>query len=131
MIRASRLLRFAAPEGVSNRLLLSMGSPAESMFQNKPIDTVTIPGFEGEMTLANNHSQLVSMLKPGVITVREGSNKEEFFVSDGWVIFSAPDDDSGCCKCEVSGVELVPVDALDKDRATQILSEVLSGPKES
>ena len=37
---------------------------------------VTIPGAEGDMTLGNHHSQVVSMLKPGVITVREGGNKE-------------------------------------------------------
>merc|ERR1711937_682184 len=92
MLRLSRALRFAAPEGVTNRLLLTLGSPAESIYKNKPVDSVTIPGAEGDMTLGNNHSQVVSMLKPGVITVREGGNKEDFFVSDGWAFMSAPKD---------------------------------------
>ena len=131
MLRVSRALRFAAPEGVTNRLLLTMGSPAESIYKNRPVDSVTIPGAEGDMTLGNNHSQVVSMLKPGVITVREGGNKEDFFVSDGWAFMSAPKDESGCCTAEISGIEVVPVAALDKDRAQQVLSEILSGPKDT
>merc|ERR1712224_261166 len=123
MLRVSRALRFAAPEGVTNRLLLTMGSPTESIYKLKPVDSVTIPGAEGDMTLGNHHSQVVSMLKPGVITVREGGNKEDYFVSDGFAFLNAPSDDSGCCTAEISGVELVPIAALDKDRAQQVLSE--------
>ena len=138
MLRLSRALRvartqprFAAPEGVTNRLLLTLGSPTESYFKDKPVDSVSIPGAEGEMTLSNNHSQLVSALKPGTITVKDGSNVETFFCSDGWAFMNAPGDDSGCCTAAVSCVECVPVAALDKDRAQQVLSEVLSGPKDT
>merc|ERR1711924_279573 len=38
---------------------------------------------------------------------------------------------SGCCTAEISGIEVVPVAALDKDRAQQVLSEILSGPKDT
>mmetsp|Transcript_28547 Transcript_28547/g.60741 ORF Transcript_28547/g.60741 Transcript_28547/m.60741 type:complete len:156 (+) Transcript_28547:89-556(+) len=130
--RLSRFRRFAAePTGVTNRLLLTLGSPAESICFKKPVDSVTVPGYEGVFTLTNNHSLTVSMLKPGVITVREGSNTEEYFVSDGFVFFNQAKDDSGCCTAEISAVEAVPTSALDKDRATQVLSELLSGPKDT
>jgi F-type H+-transporting ATPase subunit delta len=129
--RLTRLTRFAAPAGVTNRLLLTLGSPRESIFLNKPVDSVTVPGAEGTFTLTNNHSLVVSMLKAGVITVREGTNTSEYFVSDGFVFFNNPKDGSGCCTAEISGVEVVPTTALDKDRAAQMIAELNASAKDS
>ncbi|CEL94049.1 unnamed protein product [Vitrella brassicaformis CCMP3155] len=132
MFRLSRLLRFAAPEGVKNRLLLTLSSPSESIYLQQPIDSVTVPGIEGAFTLTNNHSQTVSMLGPGVVTVRVSPNdKKDYFLSDGFVFFSAPSDESGCCAAEVVGVEVVPTDALDKDKAAQVMADLLAAPKDT
>ena len=53
-------MRFAAAEatkaGVSNRMLLTLGSPRESIFKNRAVDSVTVPGAEGYFTLTHNHS---------------------------------------------------------------------------
>jgi hypothetical protein len=62
----------------------------------------------------------VSQLKAGPITVREGTETKNYFVSDGFLFFNSPKDDSGCCTCEISGIELVPASSLDKDRAAQV-----------
>eukprot|EP00420_Gonyaulax_spinifera_P022107 CAMPEP_0197893652 /NCGR_PEP_ID=MMETSP1439-20131203/32921_1 /TAXON_ID=66791 /ORGANISM="Gonyaulax spinifera, Strain CCMP409" /LENGTH=155 /DNA_ID=CAMNT_0043513931 /DNA_START=81 /DNA_END=548 /DNA_ORIENTATION=- len=131
-LRAARLLRFAADSaGVSNRLLLTMCSPGEAVFLKKPVDSVTVPGTEGTFTVTNNHSLIVSQLKAGVITVKDGTESKDFFISDGFLFFNHPTDASGCCHAEVSAVELVPTSALDKDRATQVLSELLAAPKDT
>lgn len=130
-LRLTRFARFAAPAGVTNRLLFTMGSPRESIFLNKAIDSVTVPGAEGTFTLTNNHSLTVSLLKAGVITVREGLTSTDYFVSDGFVFFNNPKDGSGCCTAEISGVEIVPTSALDKDRAAQLISELNSSSKDT
>lgn len=117
----------SSTSGLSNRLLLTLGSPRESIYLNKPVDSVTVPGAEGSFTLTNNHSMTVSLLKPGVITVREGTSLSEYFVSDGFVFFNSPKDSSGCCTAEICGVEVVPTSALDKDRAAQLLTELNAG----
>mmetsp|Transcript_134953 Transcript_134953/g.234633 ORF Transcript_134953/g.234633 Transcript_134953/m.234633 type:complete len:155 (+) Transcript_134953:93-557(+) len=130
-LRAARILRATEATGVTNRLLLTLASPSEAIFVNKPVDTVTLPGVEGEFTVSNNHSLIVSQLKAGVITVREGGDNKSFFVSDGFFFYNLPTDDSGCCKAEVAGVEVVPTSALDKERAAQVLSELLAGPKDT
>lgn len=127
----SRVLRFAAPAGVTNRLLLTLGSPRESIFLNKPVDSVTVPGAEGTFTLTNNHSLTVSMLKAGVITVRDGTTSSDYFVSDGFVFFNNPKDGSGCCTAEVSGLEIVPTSALDKERAAQMITELNASSKDT
>lgn len=129
--RLARITRFAAPSGVTNRMLLTLGSPRESIYLNKPVDSVTVPGAEGTFTLTNNHSLVVSLLKAGVITVREGTTTSEYFVSDGFVFFNNPKDGSGCCTAEISGVEIVPTSALDKDRAAQLISELNASAKDS
>merc|ERR1711862_683174 len=117
--------------GVSNRLLLTMASPHEAVYLKKAVDSVTVPGTEGTFTVTNNHSLIVSQLKAGTITVRDGQESKDFFISDGYLFFNHPTDDSGCCNVEVSAVELVPTSALDKDRATQVLSELLAAPKDT
>lgn len=43
----------------------------------------------------------------GVITVRDGTDLKDFFISDGFVFFNQPSDGTGCCRAEISGVELV------------------------
>lgn len=129
--RLARITRFAAPSGVTNRMLLTLGSPRESIYLNKPVDSITVPGAEGTFTLTNNHSLVVSLLKAGVITVREGTTTNEYFISDGFVFFNNPKDGSGCCTAEISGVEIVPTSALDKDRAAQLISELNASAKDS
>lgn len=132
-LRLTRLFRAAqdAGAGVTNRLLLTLSSPSEAIMVRKAVDSVTVPGAEGTMTLTNNHSLIVSMLKPGTITVREGGENKEYFVSDGFVFYNHPTDGSGCCTAEISAVECVPTSALDKDRTQQVLSDLLAGPKDT
>merc|ERR1711862_679594 len=116
---------------VTNRLLFSMSSPSESIFLKKAVDSVTLPGTEGTFTVTNNHSLIVSQLKAGVITVRDGSESKDYFISDGFLFFNHPTDGSGCCTAEVSGVEIVPTSALDKERATAVLAELMAAPKDT
>merc|ERR1711933_506304 len=102
-LQVARLLRFATEaSGVTNRMLLTMGSPSEAVYMSKPVDSVTVPGTEGTFTLTNNHSLIVSQLKAGVITVRDGSESKDFFISDGFLFFNHPTDGSGCCTAEIS-----------------------------
>lgn len=133
MQRLSRVVRFAAesPAGVTNRMLLTLGSPRESLYLNKPIDSVTVPGMEGYFTLTHGHSLMVSMLKPGVITIRSDSQTIDYFVSDGFCFYNHASDDSGNSKVEISAVEVVPTSALDKDRAVQMIAELNAQPKDT
>ncbi len=110
-------------------MLLSLGSPRESIFLNKAVESVTVPGVEGYFTLTQNHSLTVSQLRPGLITVKvDQGNIQEFFVSDGFAFFNVQD---GTSLAEISGVEVVPLSALDKDKAAAMISELNAAPKDS
>ena len=46
-------------------------------------DIVILPGYEGEMGILPNHSPVLTVLQPGVITVRDSSGEHYFTVSGG------------------------------------------------
>ena len=61
-------------------------SPEKKLLTDKT-SSVTIPAFEGEMTILSNHVSLITFLRPGIIKVT--SNKEiQYFVEEGTVEFS-------------------------------------------
>lgn len=53
-------------------------------------EIVMIPSVEGEMGILPQHAPLLSMLKPGIVTVRTQKTSHHFVVSDG-IIEVQPD----------------------------------------
>lgn len=59
-------------------------SPARALFKGE-VESVTIPGTEGEMTVLPSHAPVLAMLKPGIVTVRKSSGADErIFVRGGF-----------------------------------------------
>ena len=47
---------------------------------------VTLPSYEGDMSVLKNHISIITFLRPGIIKVQKNDgNFEEFFVQDGAV----------------------------------------------
>ena len=45
---------------------------------------VTLPSYEGDMSILKNHISIITLLRPGIINVQKNDgNFEEFFVQDG------------------------------------------------
>ena len=59
----------------------------ESILISEKVNSVTIPSFEGEMTILIDHIPLITFLRPGIIKA-EGSKQSQFFVEEGTVEFS-------------------------------------------
>ena len=60
-------------------------SPEKKLFAEKG-KSITIPSFEGEMTILPDHISIITFLRPGVININE--NKKKYFVEEGTVEFS-------------------------------------------
>ena len=60
-------------------------SPEKIIFSND-VSMVTLPSYEGDMSILKNHISIITFLRPGIIRAqnKEG-NFEEFFVQDGTV----------------------------------------------
>ena len=57
-------------------------------FLNTEVNQVTIPAFEGLMTILKDHINLVTFLRPGFIVVEKTNGVENFYVEEGTVEFS-------------------------------------------
>ena len=61
-------------------------SPEKILFSEK-VNSVTIPSFEGEMTILADHISLITFLRPGIAIVN-GVKENKYFVEEGTVEFS-------------------------------------------
>ena len=60
----------------------------EKIFFSDTVNMVTIPSYEGEMSLLKNHISIITFLRPGLVKVEKNDgNFDEFFVEDGTIEF--------------------------------------------
>jgi F-type H+-transporting ATPase subunit epsilon len=82
-------------------------SPARLLFSGD-VDSVQIPGTEGEMTILPMHAPVLSTLKPGVVTVtKDGGATEKMFVRGGFAEVNA----SGLTVLAETAIPLADLDA--------------------
>jgi F-type H+-transporting ATPase subunit epsilon len=58
-------------------------SPAKLLFSGD-VDSVIVPGAEGEFMVLPGHAPIVSTLRPGILTVQVGANITRLFVRGGF-----------------------------------------------
>ncbi len=66
----------------ANTFKLTIAKVNEQLFSGDAI-SVNVPGTEGAMTILANHEPLITMLKKGTITVRDGSDAKTFSIEKG------------------------------------------------
>ena len=68
---------------MENNFKLEIISP-ERIFFSDDVKMVTLPSYEGDMSILKNHISIITFLRPGKIKVQKNDeNFEEFFVQDG------------------------------------------------
>tara|TARA_Y100000590_G_scaffold298183_1_gene336137 strand:- start:752 stop:1147 length:396 start_codon:yes stop_codon:yes gene_type:complete len=66
---------------------LEIISPEKIVFSDA-IKMVTLPSYEGDMSILKYHVSIITFLRPGIVKVQKNENNfEEFFVQDGTVEF--------------------------------------------
>ena len=64
---------------------LEIISPEKIIFSDKAT-MVTLPSYEGDMSVLKHHISIITFLRPGIIKIQKNDgNFEEFFVQDGTV----------------------------------------------
>lgn len=59
-------------------------TPKKVVFE-ETIDEITVPGFDGELTILPKHVALFSMLKEGIVTILKGREETLFSIGGGYV----------------------------------------------
>ena len=64
---------------------LEIISPEKIIFSDN-VNMVTLPSYEGDMSILKNHISIITFLRPGLIKVKKSYNNfEDFFVEDGTI----------------------------------------------
>ena len=72
---------------MNENFFLEIVSPEKSFLKKGNVTEVVVPAFEGEMGILKDHISIISFLKPGIIKITSGNEKENFYVDDGIVEF--------------------------------------------
>ena len=89
-------------------------SPEEVMLSDK-VNSVTIPSFEGEMTILSDHIPLITFLRPGIIKI-SGDKEAKYFVEEGTVEFSEN-------KLIILSSAVINIDNLSKEKISKMIEE--------
>ena len=93
---------------------LEIISPEKILLSEK-VKSVTIPSFEGEMTILSEHIPLIPFLRPGFVTV-SGSKEIKYFLEEGTVEFSNN-------TLIILSSTITPLDSLTKEKISKMLEE--------
>ena len=70
---------------MENNFKLEIISP-EKIILSDNTTMVTLPSYEGDMSVLKNHISIITFLRPGIIKVQKNDgNSEKLFVQDGTV----------------------------------------------
>jgi F-type H+-transporting ATPase subunit epsilon len=92
----------------------------ERLLVSEAVESVVIPGTEGEMTVMALHAPVMTTVKPGVVTVKPVSGGEERYVVFGGFADILP---SGCTLLAESAVAVKDIDRADLARRIQDAKE--------
>ena len=68
---------------MANKIQLEIITP-EKLALREAVDEVVLPGLTGELGILPDHEPLITQLKTGVLTYRQGSAQQKLHVSGGF-----------------------------------------------
>ena len=100
---------------MSEEFILEIISPEQTLF-NSDVRQVSIPAYEGMMTILKNHISLITFLRPGFIEIAINNEISKFYVEDGTVEFFNN-------KLLILSSSAIQVEKLAKDSIEKMLEE--------
>ena len=81
------------------------------------VDMVIIPATTGQMGVLPGHVPTIAELKPGIMSVHEGTDIKKYFVSSGFAFLHANS------VADIIAVEAVPLENIDASQVQKGLAE--------
>ncbi|XVE74157.1 hypothetical protein DITRI_Ditri11bG0176400 [Diplodiscus trichospermus] len=105
------------PSSIPSKLTVNFVLPYSSELATKEVDMVIVPATTGQMGVLPGHVATIAELKPGVLSVHEGSEVTKYFISSGFVFIHANS------FADIIAVEAVPLDQIDASLVQKGLAE--------
>jgi F-type H+-transporting ATPase subunit epsilon len=99
----------------------------ERLLVSQQVESVVIPGAEGEMTIMARHAPVMTTIKPGLVTVQPATGGLERYVVFGGFADILP---SGCTLLAESAVAVEDIDRDDLARRIEDASEDAADAKD-
>lgn len=99
----------------------------ERLLVSEQVESVVIPGAEGEMTVMAHHAPVMTTIKPGVVMLKTAQGKEERYVVFGGFADIVP---AGCTLLAESAVAVGDIDRADLARRIQEAKEDAADAKD-
>jgi F-type H+-transporting ATPase subunit epsilon len=99
----------------------------ERLLVSADVESVVIPGMEGEMTVMARHAPVMTTIQPGVVTVKPVSGAEERYVVFGGFADILPE---VCTLLAESAVSVADIDRDDIARRIQEAREDVDDAKD-
>lgn len=99
----------------------------ERLLVSEDVESVVIPGTEGEMTVMADHAPVMSTIKPGVVVVKPVSGAEQKYVVFGGFADILP---QTCTLLAESAIAVADIDKDDLARRIQAAREDLEDAKD-
>ena len=98
----------------------------ERLLVSAEVESVVIPGTEGEMTVMANHAPVMTTVKPGVVTIRTAAGAQERYVVFGGFADILP---TGCTLLAESAIPAAEFDTAEVARRIELATgEVADAP---
>jgi len=110
---------------MSDKLNFHLVSPERELFSGA-VDHVVVPGGEGDFGVLPNHAPVMSAIRPGAITVMDGSDVRRIFIMGGFADVT-PD---GLTILAEEAIDLADVDAGELDQSLKDAREDLADAKD-
>ena len=68
---------------MADKIQLEIVTP-EKIAIREAVDEITLPGLDGELGILPDHTPLISQLKTGILSYRQGNDKKQLHVSGGF-----------------------------------------------
>ncbi|KAM0934203.1 putative ATP synthase, F1 complex, delta/epsilon subunit, F0F1 ATP synthase delta/epsilon subunit [Dioscorea sansibarensis] len=105
------------PSTIPTKLTVNFVLPYQSEISSKEVDMVIIPATTGQMGVLPGHVATIAELKPGLLSVHEGTEVTKYFVSSGFAFVHANS------FTDIVAIEAVPIDHIDPDLVQKGLAE--------
>jgi F-type H+-transporting ATPase subunit epsilon len=69
---------------MADKINLEVVTP-ERLVLREAVDEVIVPGLNGELGILPDHTPLISQLRTGILTYRQGAERKQLHVSGGFV----------------------------------------------
>ena len=99
----------------------------ERLLVSAQVESVVIPGAEGEMTVMANHAPVMTTVKPGVVSMRTAAGADERYVVFGGFADILP---TGCTLLAESAVAVKDINRADLARRIQEAKEDLADARD-